>query len=428
MTKLPIKSEVLEYTKGQLSVEKVEIAKLVKKTGTPVYLYSKKAFLDQFLELQKALDSLDHLICFAIKANSNLEILKLLKSKGAGVDSVSGGELFRARKAGFSGNKVVFSGVGKTDREIIEAIQYNKTGILSFHVESIEELFRIDAIAKKLKRKVGVALRFNPDVDAKTHPYISTGLKENKFGLQSDELDEAVTLLKGLKHVSLHGLSIHIGSQLLNLTPMQDAFYRLLHKTEKVEKALSYRLKYLDLGGGIGVQYKKEDKPISLTQYGKLIKKVFSKTPYKILLEPGRVISANAGVLVTEVLYRKPRSEKDFLVVDASMTELARPSLYGSHHEIIPVEEALFTDRKKQTTDIVGPVCESSDVLGRDRDLSMQLKRGDLLAILSAGAYGFTMASQYNSRPRPAEVLISGTRHRVIRKAENYADLIHGES
>lgn len=421
--------EYFTYKNGTLSADGVSLSEIADVTGTPVYVYSAEAFLTPFKKLQKGLAGLDHQICFAVKSNSNIAVLKLLASAGAGMDLVSGGELFRVEKAGVAGDRIVFSGVGKTPGEIAQALEYRGTGIFSFNVESVSEMELINAVAIELNKRASIAVRFNPDVDAKTHPYISTGLKKNKFGMNRDEIKAMAKKValnpEYYRGIDLRGISIHIGSQLLSLAPLKDAFGRVRELMTELNKTLREPIRVLDLGGGVGIAYKDEKTP-KIEQYCDLIQKNFSKFKnLKILLEPGRVISGNSGVLLTEVLHRKSRKEKDFLIVDAAMNDLIRPSLYGSYHEIVPVNKSTQGPLKK--TDIVGPVCETGDCFASDRKMSSKLGQGELLAILSAGAYGFTMSGNYNSRPRPAEVLVEKGKFRVIRDRESYEDLVRGE-
>ena len=418
------------YHGDSLSCEGVDLAEVAKKVGTPVYVYSEKAFLTHYQRLASGLKGLNHQICFAMKSNSNLAILDLLVKQGAGVDVVSGGELYRASKVGVSAEKIVFSGVGKSVQEIKEGLNYQGKGIYSFNVESLPELRRINEVARSLKKVAPVAFRFNPDVDPKTHPYISTGIKKNKFGMDRNEIKKILSQLQNFSHIRLKGLSVHIGSQLLELSPLSDAFDRLADLVLEISKDLKDPLEFLDLGGGLGISYGRE-KPVPVSKYCQLIQNKFGaksefKGRYKIVLEPGRQISGNAGVLVTQLVYRKERKNQDFLIVDASMGELIRPALYESYHSIVPVQKKLTTGKMKKSF-VVGPICESSDFLGKDRELSPNLKEGDLLAILSAGAYGFSMSSQYNSRPQVSEVLVSGKKFRVIRERQKYTDLCKGE-
>ncbi len=421
--------QFFQYENGILSSENVSLATIAQKIGTPVYIYSAEGFLTPFREFSEGLSEFNHLICFALKSNSNLSILRLLAQEGAGMDLVSGGELYRAEKALVSAEKIVFSGVGKTAEEMQQGLNYHGTGIYSFNVESIPELKLLNEVALNMNRKAPVALRFNPDVDAKTHPYISTGLKKNKFGISKSEVLEVIRSLDQLKGIHLKGLSIHIGSQLLSLAPLDDAFGRLEELLCALDQKLKSPLEFIDLGGGIGITYRDEKTP-PIQKYCKLIKKHFGKrlkapSQLKILIEPGRTLSGNAGVLVSKIIYRKQRRSKDFLVIDAAMNDLIRPALYESYHEIVPIHEKHLLPKVK--TNIVGPVCESSDCFASDRPFPAHADQGELVAILSAGAYGFSMSSTYNSRPRPAEVLIQKGRFQVIRSRETWEDLIRGE-
>jgi diaminopimelate decarboxylase len=423
---MPKPLEYFTYRNGILSADEVSLAEIAEKFGTPTYVYSKPAFLDPFYEIDRGLAGIDHLICFAVKANSNLSILKLLANAGAGMDLVSSGELKRALRAGAAPEKIVFSGVGKSVAEIDEGLAQP---LHSFNVESVVELKLISDRAKALGKRATVALRFNPDVDPKTHPYISTGLKKNKFGLQRSEI---LSLLKqhDFQGIKIAGLSIHIGSQILSLTPFSDAFQKTKRMAAEVEAATGESLTFLDLGGGLGISYRNE-KPPTIEAYTKLIQKNFGpksdlKGRYRILLEPGRTIAGNSGVLLSRVLYRKPRKSKDFVIVDAGMNDLVRPALYGSYHEIVPVEQSRGKGKRRKC-DIVGPVCESSDCFASDRPFADRIDSGDLVAFLSAGAYGMSMASQYNTRARPAEVLVDGEGYRLIRKRETFEDQIQNE-
>ncbi|MDR3605920.1 MAG: diaminopimelate decarboxylase [Oligoflexia bacterium] len=424
------------FKDGFLSAEGVSLVEVADATGTPVYVYSAQAFLEPLRKLGAGLRGVDHRVCFAVKSNSNLSILRMLAAEGAGMDIVSGGELFRAERAGVPGDRIVFSGVGKTPGEIAAALSYDEgRGIFSFNVESLPELELINAVALELGKSARIALRFNPDVNAKTHPYISTGLKKNKFGMDRREIlsiaaqvDENPSHYRG---ISIHGVGVHIGSQLLSLAPLQDAFTRLRELLGEIErKAPSIQLEFVDLGGGLGISYAGEKAP-SIEKYCALIRKIFdpkkAKRPLKLLIEPGRLISGNSGVLLSEVLFRKSRPAKDFLIIDAAMNDLARPALYGSHHEIIAVEKKKNQGTKKKA-DVVGPVCETGDCFGENRGLGAKIEAGDLVAILSSGAYGFTMSSNYNSRPRPPEVLIQNGSFEIIRERESYDDLIRGET
>ena len=400
-------------------MEDVALSEIATRYGTPTYVYSGGAIDRSIESLRHALRDMDASICFAVKANSNLSILSRIARSGLGADLVSGGELTRAIEAGFQAEKIVFSGVGKQEWEIQSALGF---GIHSFNVESVAELALIEAVARKSgARNVKIALRFNPDVDAKTHPYISTGLRENKFGLNRKEVMEVVRSRARYPSLVIVGLSIHIGSQLLSLRPLDEAFEMTARLISELRLRHQLELEFVDLGGGLGIQYKKETPP-SLEKYAALIRKYFARLP--VFLEPGRSLVGNSGLLLTRVLLTKPRGKKSFLVVDAAMNDLMRPSLYGSYHEIVPTSQGRSTPA---TYDIVGPVCESADSFACNRKFQKRLGPGDLLAILSAGAYGFSMASQYNSRPRPAEVLVNGSEISLIRRRETFEDLLAPE-
>lgn len=420
-----------QFHAGALKADGIALESLAREHGTPLYVYSADAFLEPLREIQKGLSSLDLLVCFAMKANSNLALIRMLGQAGAGMDLVSGGELFRALRAGVSPDRIVFSGVGKTPDEMAYALEQ---GIFSFNVESGAELEALSTVAARLGKKAQVAIRFNPDVDAKTHPYISTGLKKNKFGIQRPEILKIARAIREQPQdypgIVLRGLSIHIGSQLLSLSPLEDAFKKLKSLVKDLDEILPEPLQFVDLGGGVGITYKNEKAP-SLQKYCAMIVKHFGPKAklarkLKILIEPGRTLSGNSGVLLSRVLYRKERGKKSFLVIDAAMNDLMRPALYGSFHDIVPVDQKKAKSRK-QDTDIVGPICESSDCFASGRKFPASVESGDIVAILSAGAYGFTMSSNYNTRPRPAEVLVAGGRARVIRERETYEDLIRGE-
>ncbi|MGZ3698012.1 MAG: diaminopimelate decarboxylase [Bdellovibrionota bacterium] len=418
------------YRQGALHAEQVPLERIADEIGTPVYVYSAEALLSPLRELQKGLAGIDHRVCFAVKSNSNLAVLRLLSDAGAGMDLVSGGELYRAGAASVPGERIVFSGVGKTPGEMAQALEYRGSGIFSFNVESVSELEILSLVAQEIGRNARVALRFNPDVNPKTHPYISTGLKKNKFGLSRAEVLDVAKRIGDFPGIELHGLSIHIGSQLLSLKPLGDAFARVRELVHELGRILPAPLEYVDLGGGVGITYKNEKAP-SLKSYCALIQKYFGPRaklprPMKVLIEPGRRIAGNSGVLLTEVLYRKKRASKDFLIVDAGMNDLIRPALYESYHEIVAVDRAKAAGTKRKT-DIVGPVCETGDCFASERPFPAKVAPGDLVAILSAGAYGFTMASNYNSRPRPPEVLVRGGKFEIIRLRETYEDLIRGE-
>ncbi len=408
-----------QYINNELYCETVPVAKIAEDVGTPFYLYSHATLTRHFEAFNGAFEGMDRLVCFSAKANTNLAILHLFANLGSGLDIVSGGELYRGLKAGFSPGKVVYSGVGKKIDEIDYAIN---SGILMFNVESIEELELIDSRAKNLNARAPVALRVNPDVDPKTHPYISTGLKKNKFGIESDAALETYKAAMKMKNIQIIGIDCHIGSQITQVAPFEDALTKLKSLAEILKK-LGIDIKYLDMGGGLGITYSDESPPHP-NDYAKALIKSVKETSLTLILEPGRVIVGNAGILVTRVLYRKSGQIKEFAVVDAAMNDLMRPTLYKAYHAIEPVKKVKGDTIK---ADVVGPICETGDFLALDRQIS-NVERGDLLAVMSAGAYGFTMSSNYCSRPRVAEVMVSGDRFEVVRRRETYEDLNKGES
>ncbi|RLB18589.1 MAG: diaminopimelate decarboxylase [Deltaproteobacteria bacterium] len=406
------------YKDGEMYCEDVPVRTIAEAVGTPFYLYAHATLVQHFNAFDGAFEGTRHLTCFSMKSNSNLSVLKLFAGLGGGVDIVSGGELFRALRAGVEPKKIVYSGVGKRDEDLRFALA---SDILMFNVESSQELMRINDIAGSMNRMAGIAIRVNPDVDPKTHPYISTGLRENKFGIDIREAPEQYAVAAGLKNIEVLGVSCHIGSQLTEVGPFVDAVAKLMELVEELAGA-GIPVKFLDLGGGLGITYDREEPPHP-REYGGAIKEMVSPSNLTLVFEPGRVIVGNAGILVTEVLYTKSTPEKNFVVVDAAMNDLIRPSLYNSFHAIQPVRK---TGREKLEADIVGPICESGDFLAKDREIDA-LEPGELLAVMSAGAYGFSMSSTYNSRPRAAEVMVRGDRFHVIRKRETFEDLVRGE-
>ncbi len=406
------------YKNGSLFAEDVAVTEIVKKIGTPVYIYSCNTLVRHFKAYEKAFEAIPHIICFALKANSNSAIISLLAKDGCGADVVSGGELYRAIKSGVSPKKIVYAGVGKTEEEIRYAL---KNKILMFNVESGNELREIDRIAGDMKVKAPIALRINPDIDPKTHPYISTGLKKHKFGIPIENALESYGLANKLKNIAVVGVHKHIGSQITSITPFIDAIKRILLLIDSLVKQ-GISIKYLDIGGGLGITYKDEKPPLP-SHLAKSILPLLSKHNLTLVAEPGRSIVGNAGILVTKVLYLKKYSDKEFVIVDAGMNDLIRPSIYGAYHDIQPV---IKNRRAKITADIVGPICESGDFLAKDREISA-VKQGEYLAVMSAGAYGYAMSSNYNSRPRPAEVLVKDNEYAVIRKRETFEDMIRGE-
>jgi len=407
-----------QYRGDELHCEELPIREIAETVGTPFYLYSLNTLENHFRAFQGAFSKADHLICFSAKANSNIAILRVFIRMGGGVDVVSGGELFRSMKAGASPDKIVYSGVGKRDEEIEYALELP---ILMFNIESTQELVLINQIAGRMKTRAPVALRVNPDVDPKTHPYISTGLKKNKFGINIQKSLDDYRLANTLPNVKVIGVSCHIGSQLTEVEPFVEAIQRIKELVLKL-RAEGMNIQYMDIGGGLGITYNQEEPPHP-RDYAQALMKDLKEMDCTLILEPGRVIVGNAGVLVTKVLYTKEGDEKNFIVVDAAMNDLIRPSLYGSYQRVQPVHRG---ERPEWTADVVGPICESSDFLAKDRKLP-RTEQGDLLAVMSAGAYGFSMSSNYNSRPRVAEVLVVKDKFFVIRQREEYDDLIRGE-
>ncbi len=413
-----------EYRGDQLCCEDVPLAAIADAVGTPVYVYSRGSIEAAYRAYDAALDGLDHLICYSVKANSSLGILGLLAKLGAGADIVSGGELYRWMKAGGDPGKVVFSGVGKTEAEMRRALE---VGILAFNVESTEELEVLDRVARAAGVRATVALRVNPDVDAQTHPYISTGLKQNKFGIDGAAARDAFRRAASLPGLIVRGIDCHIGSQLTKTSPFADAITRLCELILELAGE-GIVIRDLDIGGGLGIDYGKsgDAPPPSHGEYGAAVKAALAMLgshPIRLLVEPGRSIVGPAGTLVTRVLFRKENEVKHFTIVDAAMNDLIRPSFYGSHHPMRPV---LAGERPLAPTDVVGPICETGDFLARDRALP-RMEPGELLAIGAAGAYGFTMSSNYNTRPRAAEVLVTGDRWSVIRERETLEHLTAGE-
>ncbi|MEQ1775840.1 MAG: diaminopimelate decarboxylase [Burkholderiales bacterium] len=406
------------YRNGELHAEDVPLREIAARHGTPCYVYSRAALTAAYRDFDAAFAAREHLICYAVKANANLAILNLFARLGSGFDIVSGGELARVLAAGGDPRKVVFSGVGKTAIEIREALN---AGILCFNVESASELERINQIAGELNKVAPISLRVNPDVDAKTHPYIATGLKENKFGVAYDDALALYRRARGLKHLKIEGIDCHVGSQLTDVAPFTAAAERVIALVKHLQ-ADGIALSHIDLGGGLGVQYQAEENPPSLSDYAAAIFKGVAGRTEKLLFEPGRFLTANAGVLLTRVEYLKRGEDRHFAVVDGAMNDLMRPALYDAWHDILPVAQS---DDQPETWEIVGPVCESGDFLGRQRRLAIQ--EGDLLAIRSAGAYGMSMSSNYNTRPRAAEIMADGTAMHVIRKRETVAELISNE-
>ncbi|HID95368.1 MAG TPA: diaminopimelate decarboxylase [Candidatus Latescibacteria bacterium] len=410
--------DYFEYKDGRLFCEDADITDIAGAVGTPFYLYSKRTLLRHCDIIHRALGEVEHLTCYSVKANSNLAVLALLAAQGIGADVVSGGELFRALKAGFAPEKIVYSGVGKTEAEIEYGLGQN---ILTFNVESIPELELINDIAGTMGKLAPVALRVNPDIDPKTHPYIATGLRENKFGIPHAQALEGFRLAAGMRNLRVIGVDAHIGSQITELDPFVESAKKLCELVETL-KDDGISIEQIDIGGGLGIRYADEIPP-EPSEWAGAIVPVLKGMGCRIIFEPGRSLVGNAGILVTKVLYIKRSGDKVFVVVDAGMNDLIRPALYGSQHEIRPV---IRIDSEETVVDIVGPVCESADFFAKDRTIPLP-GPGDLLAIMGAGAYGFTMSSNYNSRPRCPEVLVEGSTFKVVRERENYEDLIRGE-
>jgi diaminopimelate decarboxylase len=407
------------YQAGELYCENVPVQRIAAKVGTPFYLYSAATLSHHYRVFDAAFADFPHLVCFAVKANANLAILRLFARLGAGADIVSGGELYRALQAGVDPGKIVYSGVGKKPEEIREAL---KAGILLFNLESAQEMEAINAIAGRLHLKGRVALRINPDIDPQTHPYISTGLKKNKFGIDIDQALEDYSRARDLPHLEVVGVACHIGSQITQVSPFLEALDRLQELIQRL-RDIDISISYLDLGGGLGIQYHEEEPPHP-DEYGQRLLEQLNDLDLTLILEPGRVLVGNAGILVTKVLYTKAGDDKHFIIVDAGMNDLARPSLYGSYHGLWPVVEG---KRPQVKASMVGPICESGDFLAKDR-LMPAFQPGEMVAVLSAGAYGFAMSSNYNARPRVPEILVQDQDFYVIRKRETYRQLIWGES
>ena len=409
------------YRHGQLCCESVPLTKLADAVGTPAYVYSKAALLDSYRAYDHAFKDVPHLICYSIKANSNLAVIATLARAGAGADIVSGGELQRALRAGVPAKKIIFSGVGKTRDEMRDAL---KAEILLFNVESVGELRALDEMARELGTRAPVALRVNPDVDPQTHKYIATGLKSAKFGIPHTQALAAYEEAAGLRGIQVVGADMHIGSQLTKALPLGDAVARVAALVKQLRER-GVEITTIDVGGGLGIRYRDETPPTH-AEYATVLLPALKELGVTVLLEPGRSIVGNAGALLTRVLYHKPTDAKTFVVVDAAMNDLVRPSFYDSYHAIVPVAEARAA-APVETADVVGPICESGDFFAKDRALPRS-EEGDLLAILSAGAYGFAMASNYNTRPRPVEVLVDGDRYTIVRRRETFEDLVAGET
>jgi diaminopimelate decarboxylase len=412
-----------EYRNGEMFAEGVPLQRIAKEVGTPAYVYSLATLKRHYKVFDRAFAKVPHIVCFSVKANSNLALLRTFAKEGSGFDIVSGGELFRALKAGGDPKKIVFSGVGKKQDEIEYAL---RSDILMFNVESEDELVALNDIARGLGKKAPISLRINPDVDPQTHPYISTGMKKAKFGVEIKKSVEAYKKAASLPNLDVVGVDCHIGSQLTSLSPFIDALARVREYLDRVLVGSLQKeggqIRYLDLGGGLGINYNDETPP-QPEEYARAIIDGLEGLDITLILEPGRVIVGNAGILITEVQYVKENDAKRFVIVDGGMNDLIRPALYGSYQAIQPV---MKTNAETIVADIVGPICESGDFFAKDREIGRP-QRGDLLAIMSAGAYGFTMASNYNSHPKAPEILVDGEKYYIVRKRESFEDLINGE-
>ena len=409
---------LFQYRGNELYAEDVPVRLLAEKYGTPLYIYSCNTLVRHFRAYDDAYGKFPHVICYALKANTNGAILKLLAAQGSGADIVSGGELFRALRAGIPSDKIVYAGVGKTDDEIRFAL---KSKVLMFNVESADELREIDRVAGAMGVKAPIALRINPDIDPRTHPYISTGMKEHKFGISIDQAVEHYRLASRLSHIRIVGVQKHIGSQITNIRPFVDAVKRILVLIDELKRQ-KIAVRYLDIGGGLGITYRSEKPPVPLDVAKRLLPLLYGRD-LTLVMEPGRSIVGNAGILVTRTLYRKQGTGKTFVIVDAGMNDLMRPSLYDAYHHIQPVSKK---KRVQIRADIVGPICESGDFLAKGRRIA-GVRRGEYLAVMSAGAYGMSMSSSYNSRPSAAEVMVNGKTHALVSMRGTYEDLVARE-
>lgn len=408
------------YQHGELHCEGVPLSRIADEVGTPVYVYSRQTLVRHCRVFREAFAGIPHTICFAVKANSNLSVLRTIAGEGIGADIVSGGELFRALKAGIDPAMIVYAGVGKQSHEIARALEI---GIKMFNVESRGEMDVIQQVAKSLGKVAPIAIRVNPNVDAGTHPYISTGLRQNKFGIGIEGVMDDYQYAHGLSHVEVVGVHCHIGSQLTDIQPFVDAL-QIIRQLVLDLREQGIVLRYLDMGGGLGIRYNAETPP-SPEELARAIRPIVADLGCELIFEPGRVLVGNAGIFLTRVIYTKSNYERKFIVVDGAMNDLARPSLYGSYHDILPVDEAAGR-QGTALADVVGPICETGDFFARERAVA-PFAAGDLMALMSAGAYGFTMSSNYNSRPRVAEVMVDGDTYRVVRRRETFDDLVRLE-
>jgi len=419
--------DFFHYENGELYCEEYRVADVAEVVSTPFYLYSHRTMVDHYRKLDRALESVDHLICFSLKSNSNLAVCRALANEGAGADVVSGGELYKALKAGILPKNIVFAGVGKTEAEIEYGL---RSDILMFNVESMSEADVINRVAGRLGKKAKVALRVNPDVDADTHRHITTGKKESKFGLEIDLAVKFFTEAAAMPNLEVVGIHAHIGSQIVSTAPYVEFISKLVELVADV-RSVGINIETLNVGGGLGIIYR-EEKPSTAQEFAEAVLPLVKPTGCRFILEPGRFIIGNAGILVTRVIYVKPSGSKTFVIVDAGMNDLIRPALYESYHAIQPVSGGTRRQgdagkREEMVADIVGPICEPADCFARARKIPV-VQEGDLLAVFSAGAYGFAMSSNYNSRPRMSEVMVIGDRHFIVRKRETYEDLIRGET
>ena len=425
--------DFFSYRNGELYCEDVPAERIAREVGTPAYVYSSQTFLHHYRQISSAFAPVNATVCYSIKSCGNLNICKLLAKEGCGFDVTSGGELFRALQAGGDPKKIIYAGVGKTDAEIREALD---AGIAAFNIESEAEIENIDRVAGLAGRSAVGALRINPDVDPKTHRYTTTGKKETKFGVDIERAERVFEQYRALKNLRIAGVHIHIGSPVYEIQPYVDAVQKVTALIERLNER-GHKIEWLDLGGGFAVNYERPEQALPITEHAKALLPLLAGKPYRIALEPGRYIAGNAGIMLTRVLYRKSSGEKQFVIVDAAMNDLIRPMLYEAYHFIWPAKPDAenvpphrskdLAPRNGEIVDIVGPICESGDFLAKNRPLPAT-KRGDLLSVFTAGAYGFAMSSNYNNRPRAPEVLVEGSRWRIIRERESYDDLIRGES
>lgn len=413
-----MRHENFNYKNGKLYCENVDLAKLAESFGTPFYVYSKKSMVERYRDFENAFEDLPHQIHYSVKSNSNINIIKLFCSLGAGLDVNSGGELYRALQAGANPEKILFTGVGKTDEEILMGLRLN---IFLFKIESIQELELVNYLANKENKIAKIAIRINPNVNPKTHPYITTGLYESKFGIEQEAAIDAFKIASKLSNLRILGIDMHIGSQITEVSAFHEAVILMNELIEKLRKE-GIEIEHFDVGGGLGVQYNDEPVP-DVFEYANAIKDELKKSKCKIIFEPGRYLTADAGALVTKTLYVKTHRDKNFLVIDAAVNDLMRPAFYNAYHHILPVKQ---TEREKIVYDIVGPACETGDFFAKGREF-IKTERNELIAIMSTGAYGFCMSSNYNSRRRVPEILVDNDKFFVIRKRETFDDLIKGE-